>query len=112
MISEEQIEQAIEYLRNSAKEAGVARAQARTLKKYLEVVEAKGKVTAQASGMTNAAARDVARASPEYKMALDGLEEAVKRDSEFKMLREAAQSRIEAWRTMCSNARAEGKAYS
>ena len=109
MISDEQVESALEYLRDSAKAAAVARAQAKTLEKYLGVVEAQQK--AAAKGLSNAAAQDVARASAEYKQALDAWEEAVRKDGEFSMLREAAAARIEAWRTMCSNMRAEGKAY-
>jgi hypothetical protein len=107
LITDEQVESALDYLRDSARPAAVARAQAKTLEKYVGVVEAQQKATAR--GLSNAAAQDQARSSPEYKAALDGWEEAVKRDSEFTMLREAASSRIEAWRTMCSNARAEGK---
>ena len=109
MITDEQVEEALEYLRTSSKQAAVAKAQARTLEKYLGVVEAQQK--SQSRGLSNAAAQDVARASPEYRGALEAWEEAVRRDSEFTMLREAAAARIEAWRTMCSNARAEGKAY-
>ena len=109
MITDDQVEAALEYLRDSAKPASVARAQAKTLEKYLGVVEAHQKVLNGAR--SNAAAQDQARSSPEYKQALDAWEEAVRRDGEFTMLREAASSRIEAWRTMCSNARAEGKAY-
>ena len=105
MITDDQIEAALEYLRDSAKAAAVARAQAKTLEKYLGVVEAQQK--ALHGSKSNAAAQDVARASPEYKQALDAWEEAVRRDGEFSMLREAASARIEAWRTMCSNARAE-----
>ena len=107
MISDEQVEAALDYLRDSAKHAAVARAQAKTLEKFLGVVEAQQKALHRST--SNASAQDVARASPEYKAALDGWEEAVRRDGEFTMLREAASSRIEAWRTMCSNARAEGK---
>jgi len=109
MISDEQVEDALQYLRDSAKPAAVARAQAKTLEKYLGVVEAQQKALHGAK--SNAAAQDLARASPEFKQALDAWEEAVRRDGEFSMLREAASARIEAWRTMCSNARAEGKAY-
>lgn len=104
MISDEQVEGALDYLRDSAKPAAVARAQAKTLEKYLGVVEAQQKATAR--GLSNAAAQDQARASPEYKAALEGWNEAVRRDCEFTMLREAAASRIEAWRTMSSNERA------
>lgn len=104
MITDEQVEDALTYLRDSAKSAAVARAQAKTLEKYLGVVEAQQKATGK--GISNAAAQDQARASPEYKQALDAWEEAVRRDCEFTMLREAASSRIEAWRTQSSNMRA------
>lgn len=107
MITDEQVEAALEYLRDSSRAAAVARAQARTLEKYLGVVEAQQK--AKAVGRSNAAAQDEARASPEYREAITAWEEAVRKDSEFTMLREAAAARIEAWRTMCSNARAEGR---
>lgn len=109
MITDEQVEDALTYLRDSAKAASVARAQAKTLEKYVGVVEAQQK--ALHGSKSNAAAQDLARASPEYKQALDAWEEAVRRDGEFTMLREAAAARIEAWRTQSSNARAEGKAY-
>lgn len=109
MITDEQIESAVDYLRDSAKNAAVARSQAKTLEKYLGVVEAQQKV--MSAGLSNAAAQDKARSSPEYKQALDAWEEAVRRDSEFTMLREAASARIEAWRTMSSNARAEVRAH-
>jgi hypothetical protein len=104
LISDEQVEAALDYLRDSAKPAAVARAQARTLEKYLGVVEAQQK--SRATGRSNAAAQDEARSSPEYKEALTAWEEAVRRDGEFTMLREAASARIEAWRTMSSNERA------
>jgi hypothetical protein len=107
VISDEQVESALDYLRDTAKQAAVAKAQSKTLEKYLGVVEAQQKSAAR--GLSNAAAQDQARSSPEYKAALDGWEEAVRRDAEFTMLREAASSRIEAWRTMCSNARGERK---
>jgi hypothetical protein len=105
IITDEQVEDALTYLRDSAKSAAVARSQAKTLEKFLGVVEAQQKVMCK--GLSNGAAQDQARASPEYKQALDAWEEAVRRDGEFTMLREAASARIEAWRTMCSNARAE-----
>jgi len=105
LITDEQVEAALDYLRDTAKPAAVAKAQSRTLEKYLGVVEAQQK--AKASGRSNAAAQDEARASPEYKEALTAWEEAVRRDAEFTMLREAAAARIEAWRTQSSNMRAE-----
>ena len=104
MISDKQIEDALDYLRDSAKAAAVSRSQAKTLEKYLGVVEAQQK--ANAPGRSNAAAQDEARSSPEYRAALEAWQEAVRRDCEFTMLREAASARIEAWRTQSSNERA------
>lgn len=106
MITDDQVEAALDYLRDSARPAAVSRAQARTLEKYLGVVEAQQKAVAR--GMSNAAAQDAARSSPEYKLALEAWEEAVRKDGEFTMLREAASARIEAWRTQSSNLRAMG----
>ena len=106
MITDKQIEDALDYLRDSAKPAAVARAQARTLEKYLGVVEAQQK--AKAIGRSNAAAQDEARSSPEYREALTAWEEAVRRDAECTMLRESASARIEAWRTQSSNLRSMG----
>ena len=106
MISDEQVEKALDYLRDSAPKAAVARSQAKTLEKYLGIVEAKCKAMATADGMSNAASQDWARSSDDYKQALDGWMEAVRQDAEFTMLREAASSRILAWQTMSANERA------
>lgn len=107
VITTEQVERALDYLRDTAHQAAVARAQAKTLEKYLGVVEAQQKALAR--GLSNAAAQDQARSSPEYKQALDAWEEAVRKDGEFTMLREAAASRLDAWRTQESTRRAEAK---
>jgi hypothetical protein len=106
VITDEQVEKALNYLRDTAPEAAVARSQAKTMDKYLGVVEAKAKAMATGDGMSNAASQDWARSTEEYKTTLDAWTEAVRRDCEFTMLREAAASRIEAWRTMSSNERA------
>lgn len=106
MITDAMVEQALDYLRDSAKPAAIARAQSKTLEKWLGVVEAEQK--AKAVGRSNAAAQDEARSSPEFKQAIEAWQEAVRRDAEFTMLREAASSRIEAWRTQSSNLRAMG----
>lgn len=106
IITDEQVEKALDYLRDTAKEAAVARANAKTLDKYLGVVEAKCKAMATGDGMSNAASQDWARSSGDYRTALDAWAEAIRKDAECTMLREAASARIEAWRTMSSNERA------
>lgn len=110
MITEEDIDKALEYLRDSAKQAAVARSQAKVLEKYVHVVEAQQKQIRQGKD-SNAAAQDAARASPEYRQALDAWAEAVRMDGEYTMLREAAAARIEAWRSMEATRRAEERGY-
>ena len=105
MVNDEQVDAALEYLRTSAPKAAVARSQARTLEKYLGVVEAQQKALTR--GLSNAAAQDSARASPEYKQAIDAWNEAVRQDCEYTMLREAADARIQAWRTWQATNRAQ-----
>ena len=109
MITDEQVEAALDYLRDSAKHAAVARSQAKTLEKYLSVVEAQQKIIHGKDGRSNAASQDLARASPEFMQARDAWEEAVRKDGEYTMLREAASARIEAWRSWGANNRAQGK---
>lgn len=104
VITDEQVEAALTYLRDSAPKAAVARANSKTLEKYVGVVEAEQK--ALWPSMSNASRQDEARKSPEYRQALEGWKEAIRQDCEFTMLREAASARIEAWRTMSSNERA------
>lgn len=110
MILESDIEKAVDYLRDSAKQAAQARADTKYLEAHLKVLKATLK--AKSGAGSNAAAEDEALARPEYAAALDGYRVAVERDAEFMFLREAAQAKIEAWRTMSASARAEGRAYS
>ena len=106
MLTDDEVQRALDYLRDSAKEAAIARSQAKTLDKYLGVVEAKGKAMATSGGMSNAASQDWARSGHDYKQALDAWSEAIRLDCEFTMLREAADSRIQAWRTWQATNRA------
>ena len=107
MIEDKDVERALDYLRNSSEKAAIAKANSKVLEKYVGVIEAQQK--GLQAGLSNAAAQDIARASPEYKAALEGWKEALRQDSEFTMLREAASARLEAWRTMSSNTRAMEK---
>jgi hypothetical protein len=46
---------------------------------------------------------------PDYLALLEGYKVAVEDDTRYRWLQGAAESRIDAWRTMQSNARAQGK---
>lgn len=109
MVKEADVDRAVEFLREQAEAASVARANVRYLEAYLKTLKAQ--IKAQQVGLSNAAAEDVALCDPSYVEALKGYQEAVKQDAFFTFKREAAAALIEAWRTQQANARAEGRAY-
>lgn len=109
MIPESDAEKAVSYLRESATEAAQARANVKYLAEFLK--SKKAQLAAAQIGVSNAAAENMALAAPEYLELLEGYKAAVEKDSFHGFKREAAMAMIEAWRTQCSNLRAEGKAY-
>lgn len=109
MIKEEEIEDAVEWLRSNAREAAQARANRLYLEQYIKTVLAR--VKGRMSATSNAAAEDMARIDAEYLTALDGYRAAIESDERFRFLREAASAKLEAWRSQQANLRAEGKAY-
>ena len=110
MIEEEDVEKACEWLRDSARGAAQARANRIYLEAWVKTVRARIKSKCGAS--SNAAAEDMALIDPLYIEALDGLKQAIELDEYNRFMREAASAKIEAWRTMQANLRAEGRAHS
>lgn len=104
MISDEAAEKAVDYLRDSAGQAAEARNHVVVTEAWIKVVLSE--VMAKQSESSIAAAEAAARRSPEYKEAIMAHGEAVKRWETYRMLREAATARLEAWRTQSSNERA------
>ncbi len=109
MISESDIDRALAYLRDNASLDAQARADRLYLEQWLKTVLAQEQAKMNASSV--AAAEMMARASEPFISALQGYKQAIFEDEKRRFLRSAAETKIEAWRTMCSNARAEGKAY-
>lgn len=109
VISDEAVDKALEFLRNTADEAAVASANVAYLAEFLKTTRATIKL--RQIGVSNAVAEDKALAHPDYLAALDGYKEAVRQDKFYRFKREAADALIRAWQTKCSNLRAEGKAY-
>jgi hypothetical protein len=107
VISDDDIEKAVDYLRSSAREAAQARAEALYLEGHLKALKASLKVRSKAG--SNAAQEDEALASDDYRTALEGYKVAVEMDAFHKFKREAAVAMIDAWRTQQSNLRAEGR---
>jgi hypothetical protein len=108
LIAEIDVEKAVDYLRQNARDAAQARAQAKYLTEFLKSKRAQLKLNVV--GGSNAAAEDAALAHPDYLALLDGYRVAIEEDAFYQFKRDAASALIEAWRTQSSNLRAEGKA--
>ena len=108
MISDAEIDKAVNWLRDNAPEAAQAKANRVYLDEYRKTLKAE--LMAQVNDKALGAQEVYAYAHPRYAAHLDAMKEAVRIDAEFGFLREAAQAKIEAWRTQSSNLRAEGKA--
>lgn len=109
LIKEEDIEKAVNWLRDNAEEAAQARANRIYVEEYRKTVKAR--LMAGMNDKPIGAQEAFAYGHKEYVAHLEAIREAVRIDEEFRFLREAAQAKIEAWRTQSSNQRAEGKAY-
>lgn len=96
MISEEEIERAIQYLvDNSAKDAQ-ARAERLYLEAYVKTVLAEEGLKVDGSA---ARAEMEARASARYLATLQAFKEAVFEDERRKFLRSTAETKVSAWQT-------------
>jgi len=103
MLTEKEIMQAFDYLRDSAIEA----AQARYDKTYYEQLRKtiKAEMIRRSTETSIAAKEQDAYASQEYRTVCEQMAEADKAYELVRARREAAVARIEAWRTFCANNR-------
>jgi ribosomal protein S17 len=104
-ISEEQVEAALDYLRDSAEEAASARAERHHLEDYIKSLEALLMKESDDGETSAVVQRRNALAHPDYRKFLEAKKEAVKRDAKHQYMREAAKARIEAWQTLSANYR-------
>jgi hypothetical protein len=104
-ISEEQVEKALDYLRDSAEEAAEARAQRSHMEDYIKSLEAMLMKESDNGSTSATIQKRNALSHPEYVKFLDAKREAVKRDEKHRYMRLAAQARIDAWQTLSANYR-------
>lgn len=97
MIEEDQIEKALDYLRDNVESAAQARANKIYLTEYRKVLKAElmGACNESAVG----AQERFAYAHEDYKEFLKGLKEAIYQDARHDFLRSAAETKISAWQT-------------
>ncbi len=103
MISETEVQRAVDYLRDEADKDAEAKAHRLYLEHYLKTVLSEE--IAKAKGPSVAAAEVEARQSDAYKQALKDFETAVFNDERRRFLRSAAETKIEVWRTEQANMR-------
>lgn len=108
MITQDQAEQAVDWLRDNARKLAQARAERLYLEQWIKTVKAT--IQTEQTGMSVAAAETIALASPRYMAALQAFKEAVESDEYSRFMVAAAEAKIEAWRSQESTRRAEAKA--
>src|SRR5258708_28474132 len=104
MISDEDIEKALDYLRDSSSKAAKARAERIYLDEYCKPLKA----TIMRENVSESIGAQEARAyaDPRYKTHLEALKAAVEVDEYVRFMRDAADAKVRAWQTMRATERA------
>lgn len=104
-LSDDDVDKALHYLIENARRAAKARADRIVCEEYLRVV--KSRIMKEHPTLPVSGQEREAYADPRYRQHLEAIREAVEKDEYSRFMREAAASKIEAWRTQCSNERAQ-----
>jgi len=108
-ISDEQVQKALDWMREGAAEAAKARAHRVYLDEYLSAFRAKLAAECMSAGDSASASDIKARASDAYHALLKAYEAAVELDELYRWRRSSADAVMSAWQTMNANDRAMGK---
>ena len=103
-ISDEEIDKALDYLRDNARDAAQAKANRIYVEEYRKVVKAQ--LMKEHGSMSAVLQEREAYSDPRYVVHLEAIKQAVEIDEGHRFLRAAADAKIEAWRTQSSNSRA------
>ena len=102
-ITDEQVESALEYLAASAKPYAERKSRMKFLELHRKVIRAEQILNAK--GKTMAENRERGEASDKYKAILNEYEEAVREYTLLEAYRNAAEAKIESWRTISASNR-------
>ena len=108
-ISDEQVQKALDWMREGAAEAAKARAHRVYLDEYLGAARAKLAAEYMEAGDSATAADIKAKASELYHSLLLTYKDAVELDELYRWRRSSADAVMSAWQTMNANNRAMGK---
>lgn len=101
---------ALDFIRDTAPSYAKAKAERIYLEEFRKTKKALCMKAAETSGTNAIGAQERdAYADPEYQTVLEGLRTAVEEEERLRWLLIAAQAKIEAWRTLEANRRAEAK---
>src|SRR5690349_17968731 len=103
MVSDEALEKALDYLRDTAEGAAKSRAERLYLEDYSRVLRAT--IMAEHLAEPVNAQERYAYSDLRYKNHLEGLKIAIYEDEKARFLREAAAVKIEVWRSIQANER-------
>lgn len=110
MIDDAAVDSALDWLVKNADKAAQARSERVYVEEYRKTLKAELMAKAGQEGVGANNAQEVyAYAHPSYKAHLEAIREAVEADERFRWLQVTAQARIEAWRSMQANQRAQAK---
>lgn len=104
MISDDEVEKAVDFLRDFSGKAAKARAERIYLDEYCKPLKAL--IMRENTQETLGAQETRAYADPRYKQHLEALKEAVEHDEYIRFMREAASAKLSAWQSMRAMERA------
>ncbi len=107
MITDQQAEQAVAYLRDNARKSAQAKAERIYMEEYRKTVKAQ--IQREALGEALGAQESRAYADARYAQHLSAMKEAIERDEYQRWMMVAAQATLEAWRSQSANLRGMGK---
>ena len=102
-IKEADVERALHWLTENAGAAAKARAERQYVEDYLRVI--KSHIMREHAAAPGFVQEREAYADARYLQHLEAIRQAVEIDEKMRFLRAAAEAKIDAWRTMCSNER-------
>ena len=106
------IEKAINFYRDKAKEYSIAMSQREYLREFRKSKKAMLMIQAEKGGITAVSKQEVfAYAHPEYIQLLDGIKAAVEQEAYLRHITTAAKLRIEVWRSQEATKRTERHGY-
>lgn len=103
-ITEDEVQRALDWLRESAGDAAQARANREYVEQFRKTIKAQ--IMQEYNTLPIGAQERNAYADARYISHLDAIREAIEADEKHRFLMAAAQARLDAWRTMQATERA------